>query len=541
MNQRFYPLLLLLTALAFFFPFLGSVHLFDWDEINFAESAREMIVTGNYSRVMIDFQPFWEKPPLFFWMQSLCMNLIGINEYAARLPNAIMGMLTLLTLYYVGKRELNAKFGLIWALAYAGSFLPHLYFKSGIIDPTFNYFIFLGTYLVYRWLVAESSRLLFPLAAGCCIGIATLTKGPVALLVVLLTVTILLALKRIRLKQPLMSIAGFLLAFAVISSLWFGVEVLKNGPWFIKEFLNYQVALFSTGVAGHEEPFYYHFIVVFAGCFPMSVLALPYVLRRNFDNGFPLTFSRIMQILFWVVMILFSIVKTKIVHYSSLSYFPLSYLAACTVYMVTQQKLQLKKTIWVLLSVMGYLFGLLLIALPLLLMNKEHLIPFIHDEFATACLRSNVPWSGYEVIPGIIYLVLLTRALMLIRYQNRLRGFVFLFYSTMICMFFYLKTVIPKIEEYSQGPEIRFYRQLQEQDVYAEPIGFKSYAQYYYFNKMPWQVNAAATDDWLLSGDIDKPAYLVTKINRKKRFDVLPDVRLLGAEGGYLFYLREKK
>ena len=48
-----------------FVPFLGKVHLFDWDEINFAESAREMIVTGNYSRVMIDYQPFWEKPPLF--------------------------------------------------------------------------------------------------------------------------------------------------------------------------------------------------------------------------------------------------------------------------------------------------------------------------------------------------------------------------------------------------------------------------------------------------------------------------------------------
>jgi 4-amino-4-deoxy-L-arabinose transferase-like glycosyltransferase len=64
MNKKLYPFIIFVSAVIFFIPFLGSVHLFDWDEINFAESAREMIVTGNYSRVQIDFHPFWEKPPL---------------------------------------------------------------------------------------------------------------------------------------------------------------------------------------------------------------------------------------------------------------------------------------------------------------------------------------------------------------------------------------------------------------------------------------------------------------------------------------------
>lgn len=49
-----------ITAVAalLFIPFLGAIHLFDWDEINFAECAREMIVSHNYSRVQINFQPF---------------------------------------------------------------------------------------------------------------------------------------------------------------------------------------------------------------------------------------------------------------------------------------------------------------------------------------------------------------------------------------------------------------------------------------------------------------------------------------------------
>jgi 4-amino-4-deoxy-L-arabinose transferase-like glycosyltransferase len=97
MNKKVYPLILFFSSAFFFLPFLGKMHLFDWDEINFAESAREMIVSGNYSRVQIDFKPFWEKPPLFFWMQTLCMHIFGVTEFAARLPNAIMGFISLLS------------------------------------------------------------------------------------------------------------------------------------------------------------------------------------------------------------------------------------------------------------------------------------------------------------------------------------------------------------------------------------------------------------------------------------------------------------
>src|SRR4051812_46258706 len=107
----FYILILLLSSAFFYIPFLGKVHLFDWDEINFAESAREMIVTGDYSRVMINFQPFWEKPPLFFWLQSMSMHAFGINEFAARFPNAIFGIVSLLTLYLIGKKVVDERFG----------------------------------------------------------------------------------------------------------------------------------------------------------------------------------------------------------------------------------------------------------------------------------------------------------------------------------------------------------------------------------------------------------------------------------------------
>ena len=92
----------ILGAAQLFLPGLGAVHLFDRNKINFAEIAREMIVTGDWLRPQIDYQPFHEKPPLFMWLQALSMKLIGINEYAARFPNAICGVITLLFLYRSG-------------------------------------------------------------------------------------------------------------------------------------------------------------------------------------------------------------------------------------------------------------------------------------------------------------------------------------------------------------------------------------------------------------------------------------------------------
>ncbi|MFN4768099.1 MAG: ArnT family glycosyltransferase, partial [Ignavibacteria bacterium] len=142
--DRFLPAMLFIFGLLIFSPFLGSVHLFDWDEINFAEAAREMILTGDYLRIHIDYQPFWEKPPLFLWMQAFSMHIFGINEFAARFPNALCGAITLPLLYLLGTSLQGRTIGILWSMLYAGSFLPHFYFKSGIIDPWFNLLIILG-------------------------------------------------------------------------------------------------------------------------------------------------------------------------------------------------------------------------------------------------------------------------------------------------------------------------------------------------------------------------------------------------------------
>ena len=180
-------LFLITLGVIFYIPFLGHVNLFDWDEINFAEIAREMRVTGNYFTVQINYQPFFEKPPLFAWVQNVSYFFFGVNEFAARFPNALFGIFTLLLIYFSGKRVKGNAFGLLWALLFFGSVFPHLFYKSGIIDPVFNFFIFASIVYSIFILNDESAKKRHFFLAGIINGLGILAKGPVALLILLLT------------------------------------------------------------------------------------------------------------------------------------------------------------------------------------------------------------------------------------------------------------------------------------------------------------------------------------------------------------------
>ena len=194
-----------------YLPFIGNLNLFDWDEINFAESAREMLITHDFLTVRIFFEPFWEKPPLFIWFQVISMKIFGVNEFAARFPNAVAGICTLLVLYWYGKKIVNEKFGLIWTIAYGVSLLPFFYFKTGIIDPWFNLFIFLGIahYYFAQLQIEGKKKMLQMLFSGLFIGLAVLTKGPVAILDFGLVALIMLLISRFRLNLNLKHIIVF--------------------------------------------------------------------------------------------------------------------------------------------------------------------------------------------------------------------------------------------------------------------------------------------------------------------------------------------
>ena len=534
-------MLVIVTGALFFLPFLGVVHLFDWDECNFAESAREMLVTGNYSCVQIDYQPFFEKPPLFFWLQAASMEMFGVNEFAARFPNAITGIITLVTFFLMGRKMYNHRFGFMWALCMLGSFLPYLYFKSGIIDPVFNYFIFLGIYFLISLIEKPSSHSgKYAVLSGIFIGLATLTKGPVALLILLLVTVVYWVINRFRKIISVKHLLFFIISFLLIAGVWFMVDIMDNGIAFFHQFISYQLDLLLHSVAGHGGPFYYHFVVILLGCFPMSIFALP-ALIRNYGEETPLNFKRWMLILFWVVMILFSVVTTKIVHYSSLAYFPLSFLAAKVIYDTTALDKKFPRWVQFIILLIGSTFSLVFFAAPWLAKHKELLTPYVKDTFSAACLQTDVKWNGSEGLIGICYFLFIAAGFILLWRNQFIRGVLTIFGASACFLLIYLRLLVPKIEQYTQGPAIHFYEDLRGEKVYVNTFGFKSYAPYFYFQKPPGDDSLSHSEKWLLQGHIDRPAYFVVKITSIDAIEKYPGIHLLYKEGGYAFYVREAK
>lgn len=538
--------LIFLAGLLLYVPFLGHVNLFDWDEINFAEAAREMMLTHDYLNVQINFLPFWEKPPFFIWMQVLSMKIFGVNEFAARFPNAIIGVVTLLVLYSIGRRISDKRMGLLWALAYSGSILPQFYFKSGIIDPTFNLLIFLSIYGLFRFIhnkthvtdsIKGTDNFKWILLSGVFTGLAVLTKGPVAYLIIFLCWILFFIFNK---KKQLYFIPYLVLVTVsiIIPVCWFGLMAVDKGWSEVGEFIVYQYRLFSTADAGHGGPFYFHPLVLLLGCFPASVVL--FTVRKHIDNesGELHDFRLWMILLLIVVLAVFTIVKTKIIHYSSLCYFPISFLAAFILHQ-PEENLLGKKVSAAFSFCIGTIFSFALIALPILGKDLPQLTQYVSDRFARGNMQAQVEWTNWLMMIGNIFFLFVAVSFILQLVNKTRIGFIILFLGTIIMVQLTSYFIVPKIEKYSQAAAIDFYKSKAHEDCYVEVYGFKSYA-YLFYTKKQLPENPTHSDiDWLLNKEVDKPVYIVAKITSDNDLKQYATLERIGEKNGFVFYRRK--
>ncbi len=545
-----FKLMLILLGAILFIPFLGNAPLFDWDEINFAESAREMLLSGNYLQVQMDFQAFTEKPPFFIWMQALSMNFFGVNEFAARLPNALVGIATMLALLAIGKRLKDKYFGVLWALIYVSCFLPHFYFKSALIDPIFNLLIFAGIYFAskltenaefisYKQRRKTNNRSVF--YSGLFIGLAVLAKGPVGFLLFSLTYLLLFVIGKFKKTNNLWEFIYFgIVCFSTIS-IWYGLEWYVNGPGFLEGFFQRHIDLLTTKDAGHGGPIYYHLVVLLLGCFPASIFMFGGIKNHDFSTGLLHNFQRWMFSLLVVVIVVFSLVQTKIIHYSSLAYFPITFFASYFIYYLLQGK---RKWQWyhaTLFLLIGIIWGTALTLVPLLGLNSEVIVGMINgrDPFAAANLSAEVFWSYSEVAYGLVYIACLILAGILFAIKQIRLGIAVLFISTAITIQLVLVMFTPRIGLYTQDAAISFYKGKSTETCYIQALGFKSYAPLFYGKKAMHLKHYSTAE--LLNEYIEEEVYFVSKNIRKEEYLAkYPQLELIGEENGFVFYRKVK-
>ncbi len=566
-NNQLPVFLIALIAGLVFIPFIGNCPLFDWDEVNFAECAREMVSSGNYSLVQLNYRPFWEKPPVFIWLQAASMNLFGINEFAARFPNALCSIATLVALFYMGKKFHSPRFGIVWCFLYAATLLPHLYFKSGLIDPWFNLFILLAIYNSIGFINNPGGRsgLWGALPAGLFLGLAVLTKGPAALLVVGLSLLCLIAWNRqwrLLITRPFLL---FVITTLLVSASWFLIEYMKGNGHIIAEFITYQLRLLETGDSGHDGPFVYHLIVLLLGCFPASLLFIASYLKRSGLTDYQRLFRRTFICLFWVVFILFSVfVKTKIVHYSSLCYFPITFIATIGITDYFRQ-LKFSTTLKILYWFIAGLFTLAFTAIGFFNYFKTPLLNsgIIDDKFAVQNLQADVQWNGLEFLLGLLFLtasVFVYRAVV----KGQIRQLYYGLALNLTFIYLAIAIIIPKVELYTQHAAIEFYKACAPHHCYVETHGFKSYAYLFYSQRKktdfvnPYQVAyinrqldtmeseghsrltsyATANLFWMENGKIDRPAFIAVKTKDEGELLALPGLEKLYDKNGFSFFVR---
>jgi 4-amino-4-deoxy-L-arabinose transferase-like glycosyltransferase len=161
------------------FAGLGRAALWEPDEARYAEGTRQMLERGDFLTPWFNGEPRLEKPVLFYWLQMPFFAVLGPGEAAARAPVALLGAASVLMTYLIGARLFGPQVAWMAALVFATSFRPITFARLGHTDMPALFFELVALHAFLRGAQDASARRAW-IVAWAAVGLATLTKGPVA-------------------------------------------------------------------------------------------------------------------------------------------------------------------------------------------------------------------------------------------------------------------------------------------------------------------------------------------------------------------------
>src|ERR1700722_13783042 len=172
-----------LLAAVIYLPGLGMPALWEPDEGRYAEIAREMVVSGDYVTPRDDFELYFEKPPLVYWVEAASIKIFGVNEFAVRLPAALFSVGQVVVTAALAETMFGAASGFFAALALALSPLFFALARFATLDPALAFF--LTAALAAFYLAARHDSFSRPsagrwmLISAAMLALGTLAKGPI--------------------------------------------------------------------------------------------------------------------------------------------------------------------------------------------------------------------------------------------------------------------------------------------------------------------------------------------------------------------------
>jgi 4-amino-4-deoxy-L-arabinose transferase-like glycosyltransferase len=259
---------LTLLAIVFgvaFFQFLGRIPLLEPDEGRYAEIPREMLERGDFITPFLNYVKYFEKPPLHYWLTALSFKVFGENEFAARFPGALMGLLSVLLACHAGRKLFGRRAGLLAAIILGTSTGFLVQARINLTDMTLT--CTLSAALLFFILAAregEARRGLYFHLAYAAAALAVLAKGligivfPGAIIFLYQLLT-----RRWQLLREMRLLTGIPL-FLLVAAPWFIAVSLQNPEFARFFFIHEHFERFTTKTHGrYQGPWF--FIPVLAG------------------------------------------------------------------------------------------------------------------------------------------------------------------------------------------------------------------------------------------------------------------------------------
>jgi len=275
-------LLLVLVASLMFFTRL-SCPLLEPEEARYAEIPREMLTEGRFVEPVWHGMPYYQKPPLLYWLVMASYSLLGVHDWAARLVPGTAALLTVLVTFWWGKRTVGFGAGLAGALLLCLSarfiYLGRMVAMDGLLC------LWVVTALATAHVALRGSTLRrgwWLVSAAAC-GLGLLTKGPVALVLVLVPVLAYQALDRRSARVGWGAWLAYVASMLTLAGPWYVAMAIRDPKAAGSFFWLHNVQRFLDPM-DHSRPLWFYLPALGIGMLPWTLLLVPlakFLARRS--------------------------------------------------------------------------------------------------------------------------------------------------------------------------------------------------------------------------------------------------------------------
>lgn len=254
------------------FSGLGAIGLVGPDEPRYAAIARAMAETHDWVTPRLWGKPWFEKPALYYWAAGAAMRLLGVSEFAARLPSSLAALLAVLAAAWTALRSYG-----LGAAGYTLLMLPTSVAMIGFAraagpDMLFAAFLTAAMATAVEMLQKPRPGTLARILFGFFLGAAVLAKGPAAI-VLSGGATLLWAAFSRQWRAALQFFHPLILAaFCVTALPWYILCALRN-PDFLRVFLwQHNFGRYLTPVFEHSQPFWFYAEIILIAVLPWTFI-----------------------------------------------------------------------------------------------------------------------------------------------------------------------------------------------------------------------------------------------------------------------------